>query len=95
MSQTQVAALLDIKDRQIAKRLFEIIAGDQGEIDAERFKSAIVSLVRGDDQAKLKFVFDLYTRTATGRSAAPTCRPWSKPSSTTTTSRSRRASARS
>ena len=67
ISSAQIGALLEIKDRTITKRVYEILGGDDRRgIDQADFLEAVVSLVLGDDQAKLKFVFDLHDQDGDG-----------------------------
>ncbi len=61
------ARFSEIKDRTISKRVFELFGGGERRgIDQASFQAAVISLVLGDDQAKLKFVFDLHDQDGDG-----------------------------
>jgi predicted ferric reductase/Ca2+-binding EF-hand superfamily protein len=67
MSGSQMGDLLGIKDRTIAKRVYEIFeGGGRKGIDEAGFRASVISLVLGDDEAKLKFVFDLFDQDGDG-----------------------------
>jgi predicted ferric reductase/Ca2+-binding EF-hand superfamily protein len=68
MTSAQMGSLLEIKDRTLAKRVYEIFGGSEGEgIDEASFQASVIALVLGDDQAKLKFVFDLHDQDGDGK----------------------------
>ncbi len=67
MTSAQMGELLGVKDKTLAKRLYGLFGGsDRQGIDESSFQSSVVSLVLGDDEIKMKFIFDIHDRDGDG-----------------------------
>ncbi len=67
LSPGQLGTLLAIKDETLSRRVFDLFDGHgSAGIDESAFQRAVISLVVGEEEAKLKFVFDLHDSDADG-----------------------------
>lgn len=66
LNREKLAALLGIKDETLSARVYHMFDGHHGNgtgpagIDESAFQRAVISLVLGEEEARLRFVFDLH-----------------------------------
>ena len=61
LTREKLAAMLGIKDETLSRRIFSMFDGTGRDmIEESAFQKAVISLVLGEEEAKLRFVFDLH-----------------------------------
>ncbi len=61
LTREKLGGLLGIKDQTLAGRVYDLFDGSgRGGIEEASFQKAVISLVLGEEEAKLRFVFDLH-----------------------------------
>ncbi len=61
LSREKLGSLLGIKDETLSRRVYDLFDGSgRNGIDEAAFQKAVISLVLGEEEARLRFVFDLH-----------------------------------